>query len=176
MPDIFGIFTGGAVEVVRPNDANAYAANDIVASLTATPIVDWAFPTIPRQAGGTGYVVKAKLFTNQAACVARFRLHLYTSAPTAIADNAQCTVLYANAGTWMGFIDFPACQQLGGTSDDCAQSEVVPGVTGKASVATLPLGVTADATKKIYGLLETLDAFTPAALQKFRIALELDAN
>jgi hypothetical protein len=175
MGEVGGNLTGAAVEVTRPANTSSYSANQTVASLTSNPIVDWVFP-VARKASGKGYVVKAKLLTNQAACVAHFRLHLYKAAPTPIADGVACTVLYANDTNYAGFIDFPAAGNNGSASDDNAQSIVVPGVTGKLNQPSLPLSFTADALQNLYGLLQTLDAFTPASNQKIRISLDCDDN
>lgn len=175
MSDRFGLFTGDAVEVTRPADTTAYAANDAIGSRTTGAANDFVF-RLSLQPGGSGYIVKAKLHTNQSTCVARFRLHLYNGTPAPIADNTICTVLYTNAAKYLGYIDFPAAANPAGASDDLAQALVLPGSTGTNSQPCLPLAITTDGNGKVYGQLETLDAFTPASGQKIRIALEADCN
>lgn len=170
------------VSAVRPSNTTAYSAGQTIASLTSSPVIDWKFQ-IGRRNGRCGNIVKAILQTDQTSNTSKFRLHLYNSAPTAIADGANCTVLFANAGSYQGFIDFPAAAQLGSSSDTSAQAMVVPPVTGQAAQATLPLSFQSDSAAgdvgggNLYGLLEVVGAgFTPASGQKFNILLEADLS
>jgi hypothetical protein len=104
--------------------------------------------------------------TNQSTCTARFRLHLFNASPTAINDNAAYTLLWANRAERIGYIDFTACQTEGSGSDAAnSQNDSVrlPFVAGAGN-------------RTIYGLLESLDAFTPASGQAFYISLTADLN
>lgn len=151
----------------RPADGAAYAANDAVSNSTSAPTV-LTFTNVARVAQGTGVIVKARLWTDQAANVARFRLHLYHTTPTPVNDNAQQTVLWANRSKKIGVVTFDACRTEGTGSDAAYSQRVSDGVS-------LPLHFACDAAdRNIYGLLETLDAFTPTSGQNF--FLELDAE
>jgi hypothetical protein len=161
---------GGHMEPVsatltRPADTTAYAAKDAVSDSTSAPTV-LTFSKLARVQGGSGYIVKARLMTNQSTNVARFRLHLYHTAPTAINDNAAHTLLWANRAARIGWIDFAACQTEG-TGSDAANA--------LNDTVRLPFSC-ADTSRHLYGLLEAIDAFTPASAQVFFIELTADLN
>ena len=154
-----------AASFTRPADTTAYTAKDAVSNSTSAPTV-LTFTNLARVNAGSGYIVKARLITNQSTCIARFRLHLFHTAPTAINDNAAYTLLYTNAAIRLGYIDFPACQTEGSGSD-----------AANAQNDTVRLAfVCAAASRTIYGVLETIDAFTPASAQQFYIELTADDN
>lgn len=154
-----------AATLTRPADTTAYAAKDAVANSTSAPTV-LTFSKIARLPGSSMYIVKWRLFTNQSTNTARFRLHLYHTSPTAINDNAAFTLLWANRANRTGYLDFPACQTEG-TGSDAANSQVKD---ERLSVCC------AVGDRNLYGLLETLDAFTPASGQIFYIELTADQN
>ena len=170
-----GILVVSNVTLTRPGDTNAYIAKDTVSNSTSAPVVLTFTNSVSAQ-GVSGYIVKARLITNQSTNTARFRLHLYTTAPTAINDNSPFTLLAANAGLRIGVIDFPACQTEGSGSD-AANAMYTVGALNNASTQS-PQGPLPfiSAAKSIYGILETLDAFTPAASQTFFIELTMDNN
>lgn len=142
------------VEKTRPNDTTAYAANDAICESDSAGTV-WTFPVTPF-GGGAGQIIALFLATNQAANVARYELDLYESAPTAINDNAEATRLYANQANFLGTITTGALAKK--TSSSTA-AEAIVGLNIPFRVRTL------------YGILRTLDAFTPAANQKTTITL-----
>lgn len=154
-----------SVTFTRPADTTAYAAKDAVSNSTGSPTV-LTFTSLMRVSGGLGYNVKARLMTNQSTCVARFRLHLFRSSPTAINDNSPYTFLWADRSNWLGYIDFSACQTEGSGSDAAfSLNDTVRLVVGSAG-----------GSLTVYGLLVTLDAFTPANGQQFHIGLNADVN
>lgn len=160
-----GALATSAVTLTRPSNTDAYAAKDAVSNSTSAPTV-LTFAAAARVNGGSGYITRVRLMTNQSANVARFRLHLYHTAPTPINDNAACTLLWANRANRIGYIDLPACQTEGTGSDAAnAQNDTVrlPFICGASAQA-------------IYGLFETLDAFTPASGQVFYLELMIDQN
>ncbi len=151
-----------AANFARPADTTAYAVNDAVSNHATAPAII-TFVDMARVAGGSGYIVKAELCTDQAACIAAFRLHLFTTSVTPINDNAAHTALWANRASRVGFIDFPAVAQEG---------------SGSTSAFALWVGqllYVADATS-LYGLLQTKSIFTPASAQNFSIRLGVDRN
>lgn len=161
-----GGYTARALDMfVRPNDANIYAALDAVSDSTTTPLV-LSFLDVARANGGSGYITKARLVTTQTTCVARFRLHLFSTPPTPINDNAPYTLLWANYATRIGEIDFLPCNTEGAGS-----------TAAKSLNSTIRLAFVCAADRRhLYGLLETLDAFTPAALQDFYVELTAEQN
>ena len=104
--------------------------------------------------------------TNQAANTARFRLHLFHVAPTPINDNAAHTLLWANRENRIGHIDFEA-MQTEGTGSDAANAG---NYTSRVAFAC------AETSKSIFGMLEVLDAFTPASGQLFYVELSIEQN
>jgi hypothetical protein len=156
-----------AVELTRPADTTAYAALDAISDSTSAPTVVYTFTNLSRANGKGGYIVKAQIATDQKTCTARFRLHLFDTAPTAINDNSSYLSLYANKAIRLGTIDFAATATEDPTNSTQAIAQSVD-----IRLKYLPTG----SSRTIYGLLETLDAFTPASGQKFYIKLSVDNN
>jgi hypothetical protein len=149
------------VEITRPADATPHAALDVVAD-TTTGLRAMTFTNMATIVGGNGIITKVRVMTDQKACVARFRLHLFDTLPTAIADNSPYLLLYANKTTAESYIDMPAM-----ATEDSSNST--------AAVSTnyytrLPY-VCAAADRNLYGILETLDIFTPAISQLIYVQL-----
>lgn len=163
--EVGGKMASVAVTLTRPSNTDAYTAKDAVTDSTSAP-TNLTFTNLARVNAGGGYIVKARLMTNQSTNTARFRLHLYPTAPTAINDNAAYTLLWANRANRIGYIDFAACQTEGSGSDAAnSQNDTV----------RMPF-VCASTSRHLYGLLETLDAFTPASGQIIYIELTSDQN
>lgn len=158
-----GLLKTATATITRPADTNAYAALDAVSNSTSAP-VPATFANLIRVASYDGYITKARLVSSVSTQVQRMRLHLFRSTVTAYNDNAAHTVLYANNTARIGVIDFPALKTEG-TGSDCAY----------AYVQDLRVAVSS-ATTDVFGLLETLDAFTPASAQTLFIALSCDQN
>ena len=158
-----GVIIG--VELTRPADTTAYAVNDAVSNSTSDPTV-LTFTNLARANAKSGYIVKARLMTDQKTNTAQFRLHLYHTAPTAINDNSAQALLYANKDKAVGYIDFNAMTTEDATASDAAFSLWI----GQLHF------VCASASRTLYGLLETKTAFTPASAQKFYIELSADNN
>ena len=153
------------VTLTRPTGTDIYSAKDSISDSTSAPSV-LTFSDVARVTGGSGYITKARLTTNQSTNAARYRLHIYHTSPTAINDNAQFTLLWANRANCIGYIDFDACQTEG-TGSDAAQS----------LNTTVRLAFTCDTgSKALYGQLETLDGFTPASGQVYYIELSAENN
>lgn len=158
---IHGWTVQSAVEITRPANTTAYTAKDAIADLTSGATI-LTFANCARSAGGSGYVTKARLQTDQAANVSAYRLHLYDATLTSVVDNAPMTVLYANRASYLGYIDFPAASTDG---SDTATSQS----TDK------PLPFVAVGTS-LFGMLETITGFTPASGQKFYVQLGIEQN
>jgi hypothetical protein len=149
----------------RPADTTAYAAKDAVSDSTSAPTV-LTFAGAGRVVAGTGYITGMRFMTDQSTNVAQFRLHLYSIAPTAINDNAAQTLLWANRAKRVGYIDIGPLSTEGSGSD---------AASGLNTDIRLPYKCdTADTN--LYGLLETLTAFTPASAQNVYIVIACDQN
>ena len=147
----------------RPADTTAYAAKDVVNNSASAPAV-LTFAGAARVNGGAGYVTKGRLVTNQSTNTATFRLWLYNVAPTAINDNLPFTLLWANRAARIGYIDIGPCATEGtGSNSASAQN----------ADARLAFQCAANVSA-IYGVLETLSAFTPASEQAFLVELTLE--
>lgn len=148
--------------VTRPANATPYSVNDVIGT-AVTGVLDLASSF--RAVGGSGYIVKVKLHTDQAANIAQFRVHLFNVAPTAIADNAPFALLYADEAKYVGFIDIPAVAQEGA------------GSTAAVGVWAGQLAANADAAgTSIFAVIETKTAFTPNSGQQFALRITVDQN
>ena len=153
----------------RPSNVTAYAANDVIADTESSPTLI-TFANAAREDGGSGYVVAARLTTNQDTFDTPVRLHLYHDAPTAIADNAAMAVLAADAGKKIGTLDFstPA-------SGEASASDAAEAASGLDGGLRLPFTCESD-SNDLYGILETLEGFTPVSAQTFAVELVVDTN
>ncbi len=154
-----------AATLVRPADTAAYTAQDVIANLTSGASLI-TFTNVARVAGGSGYITKARIVTNQATNTAKYRLHLYHTAPTALQDNAAFLTAYANKDKSVGSIDFSAVAQEA-TGGDAA---------GSANISIRLPFVCPAGSSTLYGILECLDAFTPTSGQSFFIELTAEQN
>lgn len=140
----------------------AYTSGGTVAKLLR-------FRDLARIVGGSGYLVKAQLFTNQKTCTARFKLHLFNTAVSAYLDNAAYGTLDTNKSMRTGEFTFPALGTEDSTASDQAKAILTPGNDN------FPLSYIANASDDdLYGMLQTLDAFTPASGQVFYIRISVD--
>lgn len=162
---------GGALKVAtgtfaRPADTTAYAANDVVSNntTTTTPITAAG---VARVAGGSGYIVAARLWTDKKSIVPRFRVHLFNAVnPTLSGDNLPYQNKYADVGKRIASFDLAAMS----TPADTTNSDM-SGITD----FTLRIPFVAVASD-IYAVLETLDIFTPASAENFVLVLVVDQN
>ncbi|MCK9597912.1 MAG: hypothetical protein M0R06_02655 [Sphaerochaeta sp.] len=149
--------------------SGTYSANDAVHSSGSTA---FEFSNVVNFDGDTGYIVKARLMVSNNAINSQFRLHLYQSPPSVIADNSPFTLLWANNATRIGSITFDALITEGAGSD-CARSIMTAGM----GVGNIPLPFKcAENSKSIYALLETLSALTPTATLQYYIELMVDSG
>lgn len=134
----------------RPNDTTAYAAGDVVGTDAATNLI---FSNVLPDNGAGFVILGARLRIDVAAIpsgMTGFRLHLYNAAPTAIADNAAYNLIAADRAKYLGFITISGVRDNGNTlwgQDDGLN------ITGKLAAGSATL----------YGVLETIAAYTPTA-------------
>ncbi len=150
-------------ETTRPANTTAYAALDVVG---VSPGAVGSISGAAVANGGSGYITGVSLMTDQSTNTAQYRIHFFHTAPTAIDDNSQYAMLYANAQYRIGSIDIPALTTEG-TGSTAAR--------GSNDDARL-LYECAAASTTLYYVIETLTAFTPASGQKFTLRVSLDRN
>lgn len=145
------------VQFTRPDNTTAYTALDVVGSATSS--IHEFTQVGPR--GGDLIVFAAELMINLAAVpsgMAGFRLHMYSSSPTAILDNAAFNLVSGDRDAYMGYAEFGTPEDLGSTLFSQARF-----VYAEAQLAS---GVTS-----IWGQLQTIGAYTPTALEGYRVRL-----
>ncbi|MDY6957619.1 MAG: hypothetical protein SVK08_00545 [Halobacteriota archaeon] len=133
--------------------AGNYVAEDVL-SESASAGTAWTFSAIADRDGGTGEIVKAHVICETTAQTHRLTLYLFSAAPTSeLNDNAANTaLLHADLDNYVGYIDFPALEDLGGDSEAIA----TPSTTGN-----LPLAYEcASGADDLIGILVTRDAVT----------------
>lgn len=149
MPSIYEVL------VTKALAANTnYAAEDILSESTSAGTA-WTFAAVAERNGGSGYIVKAVVSCETTALTPRLSLFLYTSTPTS-ADNdnaAHDGVKNADIAKFVGRIDFPAMEDLGGNSEAVA--------TPSTPNSGLPMVFTCASTADdLIGILVTRDAIT----------------
>jgi len=163
--EVGGKTTTGVFEFVRPDDTIDYDPNDIVSDDT-TGITLMEFD-IGRIDGSTGYITKALLLTDNPACFSSFAIWLFNSPDIMIqSDNDPLLLLYENREKIIGsiFIDELETGEAGSDSAWNFNADV-----------RISFHCLSDSTK-IYGLIQTLDGFTPIANQKFCVTLTAELN
>ena len=130
-----------------------YLAEDVLSENGATGTA-WVFSNIVKANGCSGEIVKAQAISETTGLTPRLTLYLFTATPTSqLNDNAVNTaLLHADLANYIGKIDFPAMEDLGGDSETLA----TPSTQGN-----LPLSFNcASNANDLYGILITRDAIT----------------
>ena len=133
-----------------------YAAEDVMAD-AATAGTALTFD-IGKNKGAGGYITNASMQCSTTGLTPRMTLFLFRKTPTAgnLNDNAVNTSVHTtDRPNYVGKIDFPAWEDIGGNSE----SEATPSTVGK-----LPRAFNCDgADRNLYGILATRDAITGEA-------------
>ncbi len=146
----------------RPNDTKLYAANDVIAESTSVPTV-WTFANIAPSAGGDIVITAVEFEVDTSAVPAgmtQFRLHLYSTSPTAIADNAAFNLPSGDRAKYLGFVEIPTPRDLGDTLY----------VGTEEGYYWIRKQVRA-ASGTLYGILETVGSYQPTASVVKKITL-----
>jgi hypothetical protein len=142
-----------AVSFARPNDTTAYTAGDAVGAASA--ILTFAGITPTGSAPGRNLLITSAALridvTSVPSGMSTFRLHLYTAAPAAIADNAPWDLVAGDRTAYQGYIEFTAPADMGSTLWSQLDS-----VNHQVQLA--------DGSTTLYGVLQTQGAYTPTAL------------
>lgn len=145
-----------AVTITRPSNTTAYTAGDVVGDTGGSAII-----TLSNMGPAGGFVQLQSLalvFSDAAvpSGMSGFRLHLYSSSPTAIADNAAFDLVSGDRASYLGYVDLPAPVDLGST----IYSQVdYPGRLVKLGAASTSL----------FAQLQTLGAYTPASASTVQV-------
>lgn len=153
-------------EITRPSDTTAYAFNDVVGPTGGAAVGNLADIFRENGAnGGSGYITKVELLTDQIANVASYRIYFFNAAPTAIADNVTFELIYADAAKLVGYVDI-VNMSLEGSSSTAAGGLW----TGQLAA------VAAAADYDLFYVIVTKTAFTPASDQKYTLKVTMDQN
>ncbi len=160
-----GSTISASVELTRPANTTAYTAKDAVADVSGKEL---RFFNAGRVKGGSGYITKARLLTDQEANVSTFRLWVYTAPPVpALADNAPFGLMWVDNKKVVGYIDVGPLAAEDTTAGDSAQG----------LIADCRLAYVCDARyTDLVVVIETLAAFTPASGQKVFVELTFERN
>ena len=160
-----GRFITSVVSFIRPNNATAYAANDVISdSASVTGVL--RFPQCTRSGAVVGVTLTNRLETDTITP----RLHLFDAEPTNIIDGGPLALVASDIPKLLGFIDFvDADKGLVGTLTNC----YVPQAGG--SHLNGKLGYT-NATGSLFGLLTSVPGYTPIALTQWTIKLHLEID
>ena len=149
----------GALKTISVSQALAaageYAAEDVMCN-DATTGIPWTFAAVSRTNGAYGYVTKAQALLETTALTPRLTMYLFNATPTSEMDDnkANAAPAYADLAQYVGKIDFPAMEDLGGMSEAVA----TPSTTGN-----LPLAFKcASDADDLIGILVTRDATSGA--------------
>jgi hypothetical protein len=137
-------------QISRGADTTPYTAGDVVGYTPLAKNFIFAFNTEPLENSNLMATSARILFDTDTVPtgMGSFRLHLYQTAPTPILDNAPFTLAAGDRDKYMGYIDIPTPVALGETIYNEAD-----GVNHK--ITTSPTG------RIVYGILQTLGAYTP---------------
>ena len=152
-----GILVPGTAKTISVTKAVAaaenYAAEDIISENVSTGTV-WTWAAIFRENGVGGYLTQAIVSCETTALTHRLALYLFNAATTSEVDDNKVNdaVLNADISQYVGRIDFPALEDLGGNSEAVANSN---------TISNMPLWVDAASdADDLIGILVTRDAIT----------------
>lgn len=157
--EIRGPAYSDTVTLTRPNDTNAYTANDVVGAATGSSA---ALPfTIGSSDGGHALITTSRLAVNLSSVpsgMGNFRLYFYNvTPPSALGDNAAWDLPSGDRTAFLGYIDL-------GTPVDLGSTLYVETVHVDKQVVVPAGGI-------LYAYLVTQGAYTPSASDVFRITL-----
>lgn len=160
--------SGATAIITRPNDTTAYTAGDTIGGVIEfADIANWQNP------GREVCIISARLRVDIDAVpvgMGAFRLHLYRSAPGGIwADNGGWDLASdADRAAYLGFIEFTTPEDLGSTL-----FRQLDGINHQ--VTMLPPS-SESPNNSLYGILQTVGGWTPAALTVFAVTLNTEAK
>ncbi|MHB8124636.1 MAG: hypothetical protein ACYDEJ_03165 [Desulfitobacteriaceae bacterium] len=148
---IVGSLAKVSASQTRPDNITPYIAGDVVGTDPATSMT---FSSVGTTAGKGFMVVSVDVEIDVASIpsgMTGFRLHLYDTAPTAIIDNAAYNLPSGDRAKYLGNIILNTPSDVGDTL--WSHTDNINFIAKLASDSTT-----------LYGILETLGAYTPTAL------------
>jgi hypothetical protein len=147
-----------SVTLTRPSNATAYTAGAVVGDTGGSAIL-----TLSNSGPSGGYVLVQSVslvFSDSfvPSGMGAFRVHLYSSSPTAIADNAPFNLVSGDRSKYLGYIDLPTPQDFGSslfTQSDYAGREIK----------------LAASSSSIYAQVETRNAYTPVSASTVTLSI-----
>lgn len=154
-----------SVNLTRPNDTTAYAANDAITTATSSAS-GYSFSGCARVNAGTGWIVDATLhLSDNNATVCNFELWLFDAAPTIPNDNAAFAFTDSEADTVVAVLKFNGADYTDSSNNRIYHMTNPPRFFKCAS-----------ASKALTGVLKTLTGFTPVAQSTFRVKLKIEQH
>lgn len=139
-----------ASNFTRPDNTTTYSIGDVVGS---SPSANMVFSDVSSVDGSHVIIMGVSLRIDVSAIpegMSEFRLHLYNTAPTPIADNDAYNLIAADRSKYLGCITLDAPIDLGDTLYSDTKN-----VNLKIKLAT--------GSTSLYGVLQTLNAYTPTS-------------
>lgn len=167
---VAGLLDNPASTFIRPNDATAYAQNDLVGNNTTAAKVEVPWFTAVRQPGGTVNIPSVRLYSNHTTGLdtVTFRAELWSAPPTFTNGDNGAYAVATGSDTFLGRYDVTMVQ----VADGAYGIGTPPSGDGSYRSIKLPNGVNIWWTLKL-----TLAAgFTPQALKTFTLVPELLLN
>lgn len=151
--------TLASASLTRPADTATYAAGDVVGTGPATNLT---FNNV--QPAGSGFIILGARLRKDSATIPSgmmgFRVHLYSSAPTAIIDNAPYNLPVADRARYLGHITLSVTRDLGDTI--FIQED---NINFSSQLAT--------GSTTLHGILETIGTYQPTASSVITISLSI---
>lgn len=148
------------VTITRPSNTTAYTAGDVVGDTGGSAILTF---TNAGPSGGFVILQSVSLVFSDSSVpsgMGAFRLHLYSAAPTAIADNAVFDLVSGDRANYMGYIDLSTPLDFG--SSLYTQTDYSGRLVKLAAASTT-----------LYAELETRGAYTPVSASTVQVRLNL---
>lgn len=148
------------VTITRPSNTTAYTAGDVVGDTNGSAILTF---TNAGPSGGFVILQSVSLVFNDSSVpsgMGAFRLHLYSAAPTAIADNAVFDLVSGDRANYMGYIDLSTPLDFG--SSLYTQTDYSGRLVKLAAASTT-----------LYAELETRGTYTPVSASTVQVRLNL---
>ncbi len=152
-------FTFATATVTRPNDANIYAAGDLIATSTTAGSITCPTISVARANNKGGFISQVQITTNANTTLhALFRVHFYNVLPT-FSNGDNGAWLTPSAG-YIGYADVTMTQVF---SDPAAAGQGIFN-TG-TGLAFIPVS----GAQTLYWVLEARDIYTPTNNEVFTL-------
>lgn len=153
--------TAGSVRSIsgfnRPSNIIAYTAGDVIFDTTSAGVIQFD------EVGVAGSINAASCFMNEVD-TADLELYIFDAEPTNIADNAAFALTPDDSGKLVAVYSFADTDKK-----NSGTSQIYEAASHDHASFTSTDG-------KLYGILVTRSAFTPASATAFALALHIEAN